>query len=102
MYHGAAEFEIDRKSSQGASALRAIRDARTAKNSASCGACHQILTGINFLAFSRLRVYTRLPPVDPSEHNLFSQTIPPAPSRPFPGLEACRSSFQNHPSQTIL
>src|SRR3990167_1700273 len=43
--------------------------------------------GIKFLALRRLRVYTRLPPVEPSEHNVLSQRVPQAPSRPSTGLQ---------------
>jgi hypothetical protein len=45
-----------------------------------------IISGISFLAFQR--VYTRLSPVEPSEHGFFSPAVPPAPSRAFPGPES--------------
>ena len=37
-----------------------------------------LLAGINFLALRRLRGYIRLPPVEPSKHNFFSETVPAA------------------------
>ena len=37
------------------------------------------------MAFRLLGVYTRLPPVGPSERNIFSQMVPLAPNRLFPG-----------------
>ncbi len=36
------------------------------------------------MTLRRLRVYSRLPPVEPSGHGFFSQRVPPAPSHPFP------------------
>src|ERR1019366_8618666 len=42
----------------------------------------------SFLGSRRLPGYPRLPPVEPSGHGFFSQTVPPAPSRPFPDPES--------------
>jgi hypothetical protein len=38
--------------------------------------------GISFLAFRRPKVYPHLLPTEPSEHNVLSQTVPPAPNPP--------------------
>ena len=59
-------------------------------------------TGINFLALRRLRVYTRLPAVGPSEHKIFSQMVPPASSRLFRVPKARWPGFQNHLFATTL
>ncbi len=48
------------------------------------------LTGISFLTSRRLRVYTRLLPVKPSKNDIFSEMLPPAPSRPSGGWECAR------------
>ena len=58
--------------------------------------------GINFLALRRLRVYTRLPAVGPSEHKIFSQMVPPASSRLFRVPKARWPGFQNHLFATTL
>ena len=42
-----------------------------------------ISTGISFVASRRLITYTHLSQIEPSEHNVFSRMVPPAPSRPF-------------------
>jgi len=41
-------------------------------------------TGISFLAFRLLKIYTRLPQIEPSEHNVFSQMVPTGSQPPFP------------------
>lgn len=53
------------------------------------------LTGMSLLASRRSGVYTRLSVVKPSEHDIFSQMVPPAPGCPFPVLKARRPGVQN-------
>jgi amino acid transporter len=59
-------------------------------------------SGISFLALRLLQLYTLVPPAEPSEHNVFSQTVPPARNRLPWLLKTPCTGFQDQLFQTTL